>query len=301
MTRYEVVNMFADRPFAGSPLTVVPDADGLTPTEMAAIARETGSDETTFVLPASQPGASYRVRVFNPGGESPYGGHSSLGTATTMVRIGAVAAGRVIQECGPVLVPIDATAEEGTIGSTASTVAAELDPTALLEACGLPRNALTDAPPMTAGLGAAFTFIPVHDSALSQAEPRFKDIEAAGFKDVFLFSWNAEERYAHARMFAPGYGIPEDPACASAGFGLGVWLVRAGFLPDHDGTYGYDIHQGVEMNRPSTVRCTVSVQNGRIVSATVAGGVIAVAGGEFHTFATRRRATSPTAGPTTRI
>lgn len=283
MTRYEVVNMFADRPFAGSPLTVVPDAAGLATTDMAAIARETRTDETTFVLPASQSGADYSVRVFNPSGESPYGGHSSLGTATTLVRTGVVAAGRVVQECGPVLVSIDVTADEGVISSTAPPIATELDPTGPLEACGLPHGALTGAVPMTAGLGAAFTFIPVHDSALSQAEPRFKDIEAAGFKDVFLFSWNAKERSAHARMFAPGYGIPEDPACASAGFGLGVWLIRAGFLPDHDGTHGYDIHQGVEMDRPSTVRCTVSVRAGRIVSATVAGGVIPIAGGEFRT------------------
>jgi len=233
------------------------------------------------VLPPTHPEASYRVRVFTPYGESPYGGHSSLGTATTLVRLGAVAPGPLVQECGPSLLMVSATAEAAVITSTAPPIIADADGSVLAAACGLPDSALTSAVPLAAGLGAAFHFLPVRDSAVADAEPRPADLLAAGLKDVFVFSWNPAERSARARMFAPGYDIPEDPACASAGFGLGVWLVESGALPAGDGTREFVIHQGIEMRRPSTLRCTATVRDGRVVAGTVAGVAIPVGRGEF--------------------
>jgi trans-2,3-dihydro-3-hydroxyanthranilate isomerase len=277
MVRYEIVNMFADRPFAGSALGVVPDAEGLSADAMQAIAREISLTETAFVLPPSSAEATYRVRVFTPKRESPFGGHSSIGTAGTLARIGRIPEGRVVQECGPQLMPLLVSGEEVTVTGTGPLPGAGLVPEALLAACCLDSEALAGAVPRTAGFGPLFHFLPVCEGAVRRAQG---DVGTA-LPDVFLFNWDSRPRTAHARLFSPGYGMPEDPACASAALGLGVWLAEAGWLPPGEGTHDYRIRQGLEMARPATLTCTVTVENGRPTAASVTGRVIPVASGEI--------------------
>ena len=94
------------------------------------------------------------------------------------------------------------------------------------------------------------------------------------------FSWNPATQTAHSRVFVPGMGVPEDPATGSAALGLGVWLVASGLLPG-DGRSSYTVRQGIEINRPSSLACTVTAANGTAVGATVAGQVVPVARGEI--------------------
>ncbi|NLE72464.1 MAG: PhzF family phenazine biosynthesis protein, partial [Actinomycetales bacterium] len=65
------VDVFTAEPYLGNPVAVVLDADGLSDDAMAAFARWTNLSETTFVLPATDPAADYRLRIFTPGGELP--------------------------------------------------------------------------------------------------------------------------------------------------------------------------------------------------------------------------------------
>ncbi|WP_094102723.1 PhzF family phenazine biosynthesis protein [Streptomyces phaeoluteigriseus] len=83
-------------------------------------------------------------------------------------------------------------------------------------------------------------------------------------------------------MFAPGYGMPEDPACASAALGLGAWLVRAGLVPTADGTSAYQVRQGAGLGRPARLDCAVTVREGRAVAAEVTGEVAATGTGRMH-------------------
>ena len=80
------VDVFTDRPFAGNPLAVFPDAEGLTAVQMQAIASEMNLSETTFVLPP-EGGGDARVRIFTPALELPFAGHPSVGTACELVRL----------------------------------------------------------------------------------------------------------------------------------------------------------------------------------------------------------------------
>src|SRR3989442_17165 len=75
------VDVFTDTPLAGNPLAVFPRATGLSTVEMAGVAREMNLSETTFVFPSTNPAAHYRNRIFTPGGEIPFPGHPSIGTA----------------------------------------------------------------------------------------------------------------------------------------------------------------------------------------------------------------------------
>lgn len=276
MVRYEIVNMFADRPFAGSVLAVVPDADRVSSDAMGAIASELNCTETAFVLPPVTAGASYRVRIFTPAGESPFGGHSSVGTAGTLVRLGRIPEGRVVQECGPRLMSLSVTADEVTLTARTPLAGGAIDPDGLLTACGLDGQALA-APSGTAGFGPLFHFLPVREHAVSRARAGVGTVSP----DIFLFSWSPRRRLAHARLFAPGYGMPEDPACAPAALGLGVWLAEMAWLPATDGTHAYRIDQGLEVSRPASLSCTVTMEGGRPSAGTVTGRVVPVATGSI--------------------
>jgi PhzF family phenazine biosynthesis protein len=102
------VNVFSTDPLAGNPLAVVHGAGGLGEAQMAALARWTNLSETTFLLPPTDPGADYYVRIFTPGGELPFAGHPTLGTCHAWLGAGGRPrkAGVVVQQCGVGLVRV---------------------------------------------------------------------------------------------------------------------------------------------------------------------------------------------------
>lgn len=106
--RFKQVDVFTTTPFMGNPLAVILDAEGLSGEQMQAIARWTNLSETTFVLPATDPAADYRVRIFTTAEEFPFAGHPTLGTAHALLEAGLrpKTAGMLVQECGVGLVPV---------------------------------------------------------------------------------------------------------------------------------------------------------------------------------------------------
>ena len=106
--RFSQLDVFTPVPLKGNPLAVVHDADGLSEAQMAAFARWTNLSETTFLLSPTDPAADYRVRIFTPGGELPFAGHPTLGSAHAWIAAGGLARkpGVVVQECGVGLVRV---------------------------------------------------------------------------------------------------------------------------------------------------------------------------------------------------
>ena len=278
---YEIVDVFTDRPFAGNPLAVVFGATALAGDQMQALAREFNLSETVFVLPATGD-ATYRARIFTPEAELPFAGHPSVGAAVTAVRRGLAGPGRLVQECGAGLLPIEVTGNgAATLTGGTPTVGDEADPDPLLSLVGLTAADHDAAAPRRAGCGLEFDFLPVRRSALARttgADPA--TAAKIGVSQISVFAWDADARSAHARVFCPGVAVPEDPATGSAALGLGVWLVAAGWLPA-DGTSSYTVHQGVEMGRPSVLECTVTAAAGRATVGTVSGHVVPIAKGEI--------------------
>jgi trans-2,3-dihydro-3-hydroxyanthranilate isomerase len=270
---YEIVDVFTDRPFTGNQLAVVFDADALDTDQMQTLAREYNLSETVFVLPPTAPGATYRARIFTPAEELPFAGHPSVGAAVTVVRRGLAPPGKVVQECGAGLLPIEVADGVATLTGGTPTLGPPLDPGPLLALAGLTGPDLAGTEPREAGCGLPWPFLRVHPDAVVRARPA-----APGL--VCLFAWDAGTRTAHARVFAPDRGVSEDPATGSAALGLGVYLVATGMLPGY-GESAYTIHQGGEIHRPSVLSGTVTARAGTAVSATVAGHVVPVARGEI--------------------
>lgn len=127
----KTVDVFTTVPFKGNPVAVVLDGTSLSTAQMQQIARWTNLSETTFVLPPTEQGADYRVRIFTPGAELPFAGHPTIGTAHALLEAGMVRAdnGILVQQCGAGLVTLTV---EGA-GSAQPWIAFEL-PTASLTA-----------------------------------------------------------------------------------------------------------------------------------------------------------------------
>ncbi|GAA1702707.1 PhzF family phenazine biosynthesis protein [Microbacterium sediminicola] len=105
---FRQVDVFGQDPYTGNPVAVILDAAGLDDDALRAFSVWSNLSECTFVLPPTDPGADYRVRIFNLAVELPFAGHPTLGTARAWLDAGGVphTTGTVIQECGVGLVPV---------------------------------------------------------------------------------------------------------------------------------------------------------------------------------------------------
>src|SRR5215218_10251551 len=108
MRPFRQVNVFSTEEYLGNPLAVVHDAEGVSDDDMVRFARWTNLSETTFLLRPTHPGAEYRVRIFTPGGELPFAGHPTLGSAHAWLEAGGLPASAdvVVQECGAGLIEV---------------------------------------------------------------------------------------------------------------------------------------------------------------------------------------------------
>lgn len=293
MLSYDVVDVFTDRPFAGNQLAVVHGAGDLTTAQCQALAQEFNYSETTF--PAAVDDASYTTRIFTPGGEIPFAGHPTLGTAWVLRDKGLLTAGAFTQHCGAGEIEVRFL-DDGTVELSAPPrdLAGPLDDelvTAILEDVGLSISDVA-GPVWVAGTGLDFVHVPVTEEAVSRARPSFRPLReyadrlaAAGPTrdpvdgiNLHHVSGEAPDLQVHARVFVPGLDVAEDPATGSAAAGLGMALVAAGRLPE-GGTY--TIRQGVEMGRPSRILGRVEASSGSPTRCHVAGSVQKVASGEI--------------------
>jgi len=267
---FEQVDVFTDRPFAGNPLCVVTDGVGLSTEQMQAIAREMNLSETTFVLPPTDPQAAYWMRIFTPAKEIPFAGHPSVGTAYVMACAGRFPlhepVTRIFQQVGIGTLPLDIEVTKGRPGRVVMTQGkpsfgpALRDLTPVADALGLDPLILakTTLPIQVISTGLEHLIVPVPDlnsmrilrPSLSALDALLRGCGALGCF-VFCLETNFQEAFAHARMFAPGAGVPEDPATGSAAGPLGAYLAVHGTLPPKQTSFM--IEQGIEMGRPSQI------------------------------------------------
>src|SRR4051812_14803469 len=279
---YEVVDVFAPRAFAGNPLAVVFDADGLSTEQCQALAFEFHLSETSFLCAPTEPGADYRVRIFTPFAELPFAGHPSVGAAHTLVRTGRLAAGTLRQECGAGVLDVVVDEAGATLSGGRPTIEDGPDPAALAEAMGLSAADAVGVPASVAGCGLPFAFLAVRPEVVDQAVPDPAALGGMGVGEgVSVLSWDAATSTAYARVFAADLVWGEDPATGSAALGTGVWLVASG-LVEPDGTASYTVRQGEKIGRPSVLTCTVTAEGGRTTAATVQGAVVPVAAGRIR-------------------
>lgn len=295
--RYVILDVFTDQKLSGNPLAVVLDGEGLDGERMQAIAREFNLSETVFVFSAENPLHSARIRIFTPAKELPFAGHPTVGTAVLLalegaggspgaheamlvleenigpVRCGAFTRG---EAAGRAIFDLPQDAVDAGPGADTETIANAL---ALLPA----EVGFENHVPTVFSAGVPFAFVPVRDlSVVARARPNlaawdeaFAGDAAAAF--VYCRQTVGSGRQFHARMFAPTFGIAEDPATGGAVAALTGPIMR--FDRPSAGNHEYVVEQGFEMDRPSLIGLELDIDGGRIEAARISGDAVVVARG----------------------
>jgi trans-2,3-dihydro-3-hydroxyanthranilate isomerase len=296
---FVTVDVFTDTQFAGNPLGVVLNAEGLTTQQMQAIAAEFNLAETTFVLPPKDSANTAEVRIFTPRYEMPFAGHPNVGTAYALARAGSsygrpVSQDRVLFEEKAGLVPITLLHGDGGAISGARlaspqqlSVGAGIPVELVASACSLTPDDILIAHhhPCIASCGAAFILAELKSrDALARAAARTdifqNEIAKLPVTSILIYAQvNEAEVDIRARMFAPHHGIPEDPATGSANVALIGLLAK--LRPERDLRLAKRIAQGVEIGRPSLLLAEAEKANGVVTTTSVGGRCVHVMSGSI--------------------
>jgi PhzF family phenazine biosynthesis protein len=257
---YREIDVFTGEAYRGNALAVVLDAADLDAERMQQFARWTNLSETSFLLPASDPQADYRVRIFTPTSELPFAGHPSLGTCHAWLETGGVPrqSGRIVQQCA--LGRVALRREGSALAFCAPPMQKTAVPPHVLEtvraALGLPGSALRAAQwlqngPRWLGLlvDSAATVL-----ALEPDHGRLRSLANVGLIGPYGAGGPAD---FEVRAFADPENIPEDPVTGSLNAALGQWLIAEGLLPTR-----YLVSQGTRLQRAG--RVTVTAQDGAV-------------------------------------
>jgi PhzF family phenazine biosynthesis protein len=225
MTRpFRQVDVFSSEPLLGNPVAVVHDADGVTDEQKAAFARWTNLSETTFLLTPTDPAADYRLRIFTPGGELPFAGHPTLGSAHAWLEAGGSAGDAIVQECAIGLVTVRR--GEGGLSFRAPERIRQgaVDESIVAEAAaalGIARSGVIDAEWCDNGPGWLGIQLADAESVLA-----LRPDQAALPTNIGVVGVHAEgETALEVRAFCrPEQGILEDPVTGSLNAALGQWL-----------------------------------------------------------------------------
>jgi trans-2,3-dihydro-3-hydroxyanthranilate isomerase len=289
---FHTLDVFTTRKFAGNPLAVVLGADDLTTEQMQTITKEFNLSETTFVMKPDDPANTAKMRIFFPGGEMPFAGHPTLGTALLLAEMRNLSEVRFELKAGltPVkisgqygvftapVVPFHVPKQLPSISETARALNLSTDDIgfenheiALLE--GGPR----------------FFYVPVKTRAALEKsqvrQPYWEELLAplGGSADAaYIYTRGGEGANTHfrARMYAPSGGIPEDPATGSATALLAAQLLSAEKLSN--GTHTWNLEQGYEMGRPSDLRLEADVNQSKLVAVRVGGSAVRMMSGQIE-------------------
>jgi trans-2,3-dihydro-3-hydroxyanthranilate isomerase len=289
-------DVFTDEALAGNQLAVFLDGRGLSTERMQAIAREMNFSESTFVLPAEAAGTDVRLRIFTPTNELPMAGHPTIGSTFALAHTGAIRSGlsRFVFGLGVGPVPVDLEWEADRLRFAWMTqLKPEFGPAidareAVAAAIGLETGDLArDLPIQQVSTGLPFLFVPLRtrdavDRASSDVSA-FRRLKSAGVDlGIFLFAVlpRGSAETAYSRMFAPAFGMVEDPATGSASGALGCYLVRHGLVTGDDAGRMVSL-QGVAMGRPSRIHIAIDSRGGEIVNVKVGGTAVLIGRGEL--------------------
>jgi len=295
---FYTADVFTDTRFGGNQLGVLPDARGLTTEQMLAITREFNYSESTFVFPPEDPKHTRRIRIFTPGGEVPFAGHPTVGTAHVLAAIGEIPLTgpetRIVLEENVGPVPVMIRARNGTpefaqlsVAMLPQVSAPAVSRERLASILSLEVTDLLDGEyaPQNVSCGLPFLMVPVTDrKALARSrlrlEPWEESLQGTPSEMVMLFAADPERPGSdmRARMYGPAVSIVEDPATGSACACLAGYLAAR---TPRDGTLRWVVEQGFEMGRPSIIEIEADKQAGAITAVRVGGQTVLVSKGEL--------------------
>lgn len=299
--KFYQLDVFTNRPLAGNPLAVFPDARSLDTQTMQQLAREMNLSETVFVTPTDK--ATRKVRFFTPAAEIPLAGHPTVGTWWLLGELGELdlpvdGVATFTQETAAGVLPVDVRVENDKpvgvemVQTLPQFGAPVLDREHLGRVLGGDTTTVaTRHPTQTVSTAMPQLMVPIKSLAALQDLPGSGGGDLAallrGFNTDCAMCYTTETvdttATVQCRMFAPGLGVPEDPATGSAAGALGCYLVKHGIVSPNNGTAQVTVDQGIEMGRPSRIHVKVSVDaRGEITEVRVGGAAVTIITGEVR-------------------
>jgi trans-2,3-dihydro-3-hydroxyanthranilate isomerase len=290
-------DVFTGDALVGNQLAVFTDARGLDTGKMQRLAREMNFSESTFILPAENPGTDIRMRIFTPMNEMPMAGHPTIGSTFALAHVGVIprSSSQFVfgLNIGPV--PVDLDWEGDTLAFAWMTQSnptfgpVVADRAAAAATLGLQAEDLAaNLPVQQVSCGVPFLLVPLRDRATvdravsdAAAFRRFMSSLAPDLA-IFLFSTDpaGSSETVYSRMFAPEFGIVEDPATGSASGPVGCYLVHHGVVAGAAARRMVSL-QGVAMGRPSRVHISIEGDRNSISRVRVGGEAVLVGRGEL--------------------
>jgi PhzF family phenazine biosynthesis protein len=266
---FKQVDVFTAVPYRGNPLAVVLDGEGLSTEEMQHFTNWTNLSEATFLLPPTEPGADYKVRIFCPGRELLFAGHPTLGSCHAWLEAGGKPRGEhVVQECGIGLVKLRRDGQRLAFEAPPLRKSGPLpdeDVALIARGLGVPRSAIVDHAWCDNGpnwrgvmLRSAEEVLALRPDAsilsgldVGVVGPRGK-VGVVGSRDA------GDECAFEVRAFFPGNnGMTEDPVTGSLNAALAQWLIGSGVAPA-----SYVAAQGTALARAGRVHVQRDGQGG---------------------------------------
>ncbi|WP_424463667.1 PhzF family phenazine biosynthesis protein [Pseudoclavibacter helvolus] len=250
------VDVFSQTPYLGNPVAVILDAEGLTTDDMERIARWTNLSETTFILPPTDTNADYRLRIFTPGGELPFAGHPTLGSAHAWLERGGEpqSEGRLIQECGAGLVEVRNDDGHLSFAAPATLRSGPLEADLLeriVSAYGITRDQIIDHQWIDNGPGWAIVQLASAQQVLD-LNPDFAQLAGIMVGAVGAYPPGSPHAF-ELRSFAPAIGVDEDPVCGSMNASTAQWMQRTGVAPGAS----WRVSQGTRLGRAGDITVTI--------------------------------------------
>lgn len=282
------LDVFTNTPFAGNPLAVVIDGDGLTSRRMLDIAREMNLAETVFVQKPTNSQALARLRIFTTQTELRLAGHPVIGTWFLMAQLGVVPAQEgpvhIWQQTGAGLLPVEISFHDGRparvtmLQKPAEFKPAKLSKPALLAALGLTARDLNpDLPMESVSTGIFNLMLPLANRrSLGRIRSNPNALLAAlGGVDTVAYCFALGARgQAFSRGMVP-WALYEDPGTGSAAGSLGAYLVKHGKLQLKE---RLGIAQGIEMERPCRIEVVVEENKGKFTPRVSGSSVVVFEG-----------------------
>lgn len=254
--RFKMIDVFADRPFAGNPLAVVMDAGGLSSERMQEVTRWLNLSETAFLLPATTPEADYKVRIFTLARELPFAGHPTLGSCHAWLQAGGEprVPGAIVQECGSGQVQVRRDSAGVAFAAPPLLRSGPVDDTLLGELAAvlkINREEIVDARWVDNGPGWVAVLLKDAHTVLA-LDPDFS-VYSGGSLDLGLvgpYPPNSPFAYELRALFSGERGeMREDPVTGSLNASVAQWMLETGRF-----RAPYVVSQGTRLGRSGRPR-----------------------------------------------
>ena len=289
---YYIVDVFAEKKYAGNQLAVFRNAEDLSTDQMQQFAKEMNYSETTFIESEEQHQGGYNVRIFTPEAEIPFAGHPTLGTAFVLQK-------KIIKR------PVDAVLLNLKLGQIRVSINYKnndidtlymkqispifekvFEPAEVAPVLKLSANEIDQRFPIQeVSTGLPFLIVPLKKlKSIQQTSidlPKFKSLvknEQAKAVLMFCPETYSKENQLNVRVFADLYGVPEDPATGSANGCLAGYLLKYNYFKSDK--IDIRVEQGHEIGRPSLLYLHAE-EKAAGIDIFVGGKAVLTATGDF--------------------